>query len=123
MSRTRIVNGKYTKVTEKGYNLYSEGNTNINALGLNNLNADKDIHHGSAVEKAPAYQPKDSVNVFIGMFFDGTGNNRYNSDKTYYSKINSGETYYKNDTVPRNIMRPSKIPKPENKKDQNFRPR
>ncbi|PKF75839.1 phospholipase effector Tle1 domain-containing protein [Chryseobacterium sp. PMSZPI] len=111
MSRTRIVNGKYTKVTEKGYNLYSEGNTNINALGLNNLNADKDIHHGSAVEKAPAYQPKDSVNIFIGMFFDGTGNNRYNSDKTYYSKINSGETYYKNDTVPQEYYETIKDPK------------
>lgn len=111
MSRTRIVKGKYTKVTEKGYNLYSEGNTNINALGLNNLNADKDIHHGSAVEKAPAYQPKDSVNVFIGMFFDGTGNNRYNSDKTYYSKINSGETYYKNDTVPQEYYETIKDPK------------
>ncbi|VEH20943.1 Uncharacterized conserved protein [Chryseobacterium nakagawai] len=111
MSRTRIVNGKYTKVTQKGYNLYSEGNTNINASGLNNLNADKDIHHGSAVEKAAGYQPKDSINIFIGMFFDGTGNNRYNSDKTYYSKINSGETYYKNDTVPQEYYETIKDPK------------
>ena len=34
------------------------------------------------------------------MFFDGTGNNRFNSEKTYYSKINSAEAYYKGDTIP-----------------------
>jgi hypothetical protein len=40
------------------------------------------------------------VNVYIGMFFDGTGNNRYNSEKTYYSQINSSEKFYKADTIP-----------------------
>lgn len=32
-------------------------------------------------------QPKGSVNIYVGMFFDGTGNNRNNSDKTYYSYV------------------------------------
>lgn len=51
-------------------------------------------------EKYVPKQPENSVNVYIGMFFDGTGNNRFNSEKTYYSKINSSNAYYKADTIP-----------------------
>lgn len=100
MSRTRIVNGEYKKITGKDYNLFSEGNTKINALGKNQFKADNNTRIGSEIKAAPTYQAENSVNIFVGMFFDGTGNNRYNSDKTYYSKINSGETYYKNETIP-----------------------
>lgn len=100
MSRTRVVNGQYTKITGKDYNLFSEGNTNINAFGKNQFKADNNTRIGSEIKAVPTYQPEDSINIFVGMFFDGTGNNRYNSDKTYYSKINSGETYYRNETIP-----------------------
>ena len=30
----------------------------------------------------------------IGMFFDGTGNNRFNSEKVYYKKLNSSKLVY-----------------------------
>ena len=93
MSRTRIVNGTYTKITKKDYNLFSEGNTNINALGKNQFKADNKTVLDSKVKTAANYQPENSVNIYVGMFFDGTGNNRFNSEGLYYTKVNSNEGF------------------------------
>lgn len=100
MSRNRIVKGKYDKITGKDHNLFSQGNTNLNALQKNNFKGDTKTVLGTKQKNPPVYQPEESINIYVGMFFDGTGNNRFNSDKTYYSKISSSELYYKNDTIP-----------------------
>jgi hypothetical protein len=37
---------------------------------------------------------KTKVHLTIGMFFDGTGNNRFNSENIYYKNLNSGNLVY-----------------------------
>ena len=91
MSRTRIVNGTYTKITKKDYNLFSEGNTKINALGKNQFKADNNTIYDSKTKSTPTHQPENSVNVYVGMFFDGTGNNRFNSEYLYYNRVKSNK--------------------------------
>lgn len=98
MTRFRYVKGNITEITG--------GSTKLHAKEGIELSSDKSViystpltTHGEPKKYVPP-QPEGSVNVYIGMFFDGTGNNRYNSDKTYYSKINSSEAYYKADTIP-----------------------
>ncbi|MEP6806468.1 MAG: hypothetical protein ABI892_18210, partial [Flavobacterium sp.] len=91
-----------------------KGNINEKTGGISKVFAKEGIEHNSNghidyfansysygdPEKYVPNQPEDAVNVYVGMFFDGTGNNRFNSEKTYYSKINSSEAYYKADTIP-----------------------
>ncbi len=49
----------------------------------------------------PAPPPvEETVNVYVGMFFDGTGNNRFNSEETYYSHVTSSEVNIVADTIP-----------------------
>ena len=116
MSRTRIVNGKYKKITHKDYNLFSEGNTNINALGKNQFKADNKTVYDSKVKTAPEYQPDDSVNLYIGMFFDGTGNNRFNSDRIYYPNLQKGNGQIKGEDIPSDFsFTKSVIEKDQNK--------
>jgi len=39
------------------------------------------------------------------MFFDGTGNNRFNSETEYYSKINSNNSKYVANTIPAHAIK------------------
>lgn len=100
MSKTRIIGGSYTKIIGKDYNLYSEENTNIEALQKNNFVAENQIIYGSEVESFPEYQPDNTINLYIGMFFDGTGNNRYNSDSLYYTKVKRNSDKIKSSEIP-----------------------
>lgn len=100
MSKTRIIGGSYTKIIGKDYNLYSEENTNIEALQKNNFVAGNQIIYGSEVEAFPEYQPDNTIILYIGMFFDGTGNNRYNSDSLYYTKVKRNSDKIKSSEIP-----------------------
>jgi hypothetical protein len=42
----------------------------------------------------PSQNPKIKVHFTIGMFFDGTGNNRFNSESVYYDKLNEKNLVY-----------------------------
>jgi len=46
-------------------------------IGVVNINQD---------EVKKVLQGSEKVKLRIGVFFDGTGNNRYNSDQVYYDK-------------------------------------
>jgi hypothetical protein len=50
---------------------------------------------------------KTKVNFTIGMFFDGTGNNRFNSENVYYNKLNKKDLVYTN--VPKEKKLPNGI--------------
>ena len=117
MSRTRIVKGEYKKITHKDYNLFSEGNTNINALGKNQFKADNKTVLDSNVKTAPEYQPENSVNLYIGMFFDGTGNNRFNSDRTYYPNLAKGNGKIKSKDIHSDFSFTKTIVEKDKKKD------
>lgn len=49
----------------------------------------------------PPAKEKKKLDIIVGMFFDGTGNNRFNSDANYYGKyVHSNNTTIKADTIP-----------------------
>lgn len=98
MSEYIRVKGKITEKTGGVSRVFSKEGIEINSNGPIDYFAES-YSYGDP-EKYTPKQPEDSVNVYIGMFFDGTGNNRFNSEKTYYSKINSNDAYYKADTIP-----------------------
>ncbi|MCW3162492.1 DUF2235 domain-containing protein [Chryseobacterium oryctis] len=45
-------------------------------------------------------QPEGSVNIYVGMFFDGTGNNRFNSDTIYYTELAKQGGKIKAESIP-----------------------
>ncbi len=49
---------------------------------------DKNKISDLAFIKEKIVKPKTKVNFTIGVFFDGTGNNRFNSEKNYYKNLN-----------------------------------
>jgi hypothetical protein len=57
-------------------------------IGIRNLAdigvADIDPY-GTDKRKYKAFEKTEKVKLRIGVFFDGTGNNRYNSDSVYYN--------------------------------------
>jgi len=57
------------------------GIRNIADIGV----ADIDVY-GADKNKYEAFKKIEEVKLRIGVFFDGTGNNRYNSDSVYYNK-------------------------------------
>ncbi|MCV9929063.1 DUF2235 domain-containing protein [Flavobacterium sp. LS1R49] len=98
MSRYRYVKGNITEITGGNHNIYAKSGIKFISGKQIEISAPETTY--GEPEKYVPKQPEGSVNVYVGMFFDGTGNNRFNSEKTYYSKINSNETYYKADTIP-----------------------
>jgi hypothetical protein len=98
MSENIRVKGNITEKTGGVSRVFAKGGIEHNSNGYIDYFAPS-YSYGEAQKYIPK-QPEGSVNVYIGMFFDGTGNNRFNSDKTYYSKIKSSEMYYKGDTIP-----------------------
>lgn len=55
----------------------------ISALGLNNKKQTEEANTNFTFFK------KTPIHLTIGVFFDGTLNNKFNSDKVYYKKLNS----------------------------------
>lgn len=118
MSEYIRVKGNITEKTGGVNRVFAKGNIEHNSNGKIEYSADS-YSYGEP-EKYTPKQPEDSVNVYIGMFFDGTGNNRFNSEKTYYSKINSSNSYYKADTIPASFQF-MKTVKDKNNKDVNVK--
>ena len=64
--------------------------------------------------KPPEYQPENTIILYIGMFFDGTGNNRFNSESLYYTKVKGNNDRIKSSEIPTQLsftLTPEKIKK------------
>jgi propanediol utilization protein len=97
--------GGTSQITSDGkITFYSNGNITTNGKKIKTVGDQDGVKLDVKPEKLKIEATADdAVNVYIGMFFDGTGNNRYNSEKTYYSQINSSDKFYKADTIPSNF--------------------
>ncbi|WP_163397611.1 T6SS phospholipase effector Tle1-like catalytic domain-containing protein [Flavobacterium fluviatile] len=100
--KQRNVGGKSQITSDGKITFYSNGNITTNGKKIKTVGDQEGVKLGVNPEKLTInyVENNDSVNVYIGMFFDGTGNNRYNSEKTYYSKVDSSDKFYKADTIP-----------------------
>ena len=58
------------------------------------------IKFGNYFPEKEEEQPKGSVNIYVGMFFDGTGNNRFNSDTIYYAELAKQGGKIKAESIP-----------------------
>jgi hypothetical protein len=87
MSEYIRVKGNIIEKTGGTSRVYAKGGIEHNSNGFIDYFAEN--HTYGEPEKYVPKQPENSVNVYVGMFFDGTGNNRFNSDSMYYSKIKS----------------------------------
>lgn len=63
-----------------------QNNHKVKRLGLGNKEKNDEINFET--------RNKPKVNFIIGVFFDGTGNNRNNSDEIYYKKINKDKVVF-----------------------------
>ncbi|ELY2018221.1 DUF2235 domain-containing protein [Flavobacterium psychrophilum] len=93
--KDRYVNGK-TKFTSDGkISFFSEGSINMNAKNIYQKGDKNGLIHGENPDKFKTEEKEktedDAINVYVGMFFDGTGNNMDNSDTVYYKKLNNGK--------------------------------
>ncbi|MGE8343228.1 MAG: hypothetical protein ACN6OI_19525, partial [Flavobacterium sp.] len=87
MSEYIRVKGNIIEKTGGTSRVYAKGGIEHNSNGFIDYFAES-YSYGEPEKYVPK-QPENSVNVYVGMFFDGTGNNRFNSDSMYYSKIKS----------------------------------
>lgn len=58
------------------------------------LNKNNELFNLDVENITGLFKKKTPVHFTIGMFFDGTGNNRFNSEKVYYKKLNSSKLVY-----------------------------
>lgn len=115
--KERNVGGKSQITSDGKITFYSNGNITTNGKKIKTVGDQDGVKLDVKPEKlkVEATENDDSVNVYVGMFFDGTGNNRYNSEKTYYSKITSGDKFYKSDTIPSSFKFIKKVKDKDNK--------
>lgn len=103
MSEYIRVKGKITEKTGGTSRVYAKGGIEHNSNGFIDYFAENYTY--GEPEKYVPKQPEDSVNVFVGMFFDGTGNNRFNSESVYYSKIKSNGHRLSATDIPANQLK------------------
>ncbi|WP_136667927.1 DUF2235 domain-containing protein [Flavobacterium sp. H122] len=95
----RNVGGKTQLTSDGKITFYSEGNIVSNGKKVSQKGDEKGVKIGTNPEKVKIETlDDDSVNLYVGMFFDGTGNNMMNSDSVYYSKLING--MIKSDDIP-----------------------
>ena len=100
MSRTRIVKGKITERVKGDISIYSASNIIETSLqSIIETGKEKGISFGQP-SKPPEYQPENTIILYIGMFFDGTGNNRFNSESLYYTKVKGNNDRIKSSEIP-----------------------
>ncbi|OOV19195.1 DUF2235 domain-containing protein [Flavobacterium sp. LM4] len=90
--KERNVSGK-TQITSDGkITFYSNGSIITNAKKIKTVGEQDGVKLDVKPEKLKleTFDKDDHVNVYIGMFFDGTGNNMGNSDSMYYTKLQDG---------------------------------
>ena len=114
MSRTRIVKGKITERVKGDISIYSASNIIETSLqSIVEIGKEKGISFGQP-SKPPEYQPENTIILYIGMFFDGTGNNRFNSESLYYTKVKGNNDRIKSSEIPTQLsftLTPEKIKK------------
>ena len=112
MSRTRIVKGKITERVKGDISIYSASNIIETSLqSIVETGKEKGISFGQP-SKPPEYQPENTITLYIGMFFDGTGNNRFNSESLYYTKVKGNNDRIKSSEIPTQLsftLTPEKI--------------
>ena len=112
MSRTRIVKGKITEHVKGDISIYSASNIIETSLqSIVETGKEKGISFGQP-SKPPEYQPENTIILYIGMFFDGTGNNRFNSESLYYTKVKGNNDRIKSSEIPTQLsftLTPEKI--------------
>ena len=100
MSRTRIVKGKITERVKGDISIYSASNIIETSLqSIVETGKEKGISFGQP-SKPPEYQPENTIILYIGMFFDGTGNNHFNSESLYYTKVKGNNDRIKSSEIP-----------------------
>ncbi len=100
MSRPRIVKGKKTERVKGDISIYSASNIIETSLqSIVETGKEKGISFGQP-SKPPEYQPENTIILYIGMFFDGTGNNRFNSESLYYTKVKGNNDRIKSSEIP-----------------------
>ena len=114
MSRTRIVKGKITERVKGDISIYSASNIIETSMqSIVETGKEKGISFGQP-SKPPEYQPENTIILYIGMFFDGTGNNRFNSESLYYTKVKGNNDRIKSSEIPTQLsftLTPEKIKK------------
>ena len=112
MSRTRIVKGKITERVKGDISIYSASNIIETSLqSIVETGKEKGVSFGQP-SKPPEYQPENTIILYIGMFFDGTGNNRFNSESLYYTKVKGNNDRIKSSEIPTQLsftLTPEKI--------------
>ena len=112
MSRTRIVKGKITERVKGNISIYSASNIIETSLqSIVETGKEKGISFGQP-SKPSEYQPENTIILYIGMFFDGTGNNRFNSESLYYTKVKGNNDRIKSSEIPTQLsftLTPEKI--------------
>jgi len=102
MSEYNTVKGNITEKTGGVSRVYGKEGIEHDSNGFIDYFA-KGYTHEEPGKYIPK-QPEESVNVFVGMFFDGTGNNRFNSESVYYSKIKSNNDRLSTTDIPANEL-------------------
>ena len=112
MSRTRIVKGKITERVKGDISIYSASNIIETSMqSIVEIGKEKGISFGQP-KRPPEYQPENTIILYIGMFFDGTGNNRFNSESLYYTKVKGNNDRIKSSEIPTQLsftLTPEKI--------------
>ena len=112
MSRTRIVKGKITERVKGDISIYSASNIIETSMqSIVETGKEKGISFGQP-SKPSEYQPENTIILYIGMFFDGTGNNRFNSESLYYTKVKGNNDRIKSSEIPTQLsftLTPEKI--------------
>ena len=90
--RERNVNGKSQITSDSKITFYSNGNIITNGKKIKTVGEKDGVKLDVKPKKFTVddVENADPVNVYIGMFFDGTGNNMGNSDSMYYTKLQNG---------------------------------
>lgn len=89
--KERNVGGKSQITSDGKITFYSNGNITTNGKKVKTVGDQDGVKVDVKPEKLEAKLTKDdSLNLYVGMFFDGTGNNMGNSDSMYYTKLQNG---------------------------------
>ena len=93
MSRTRIIGGKLTEIVGGDHNIYSASSIVTNsAKTITETGVEKGVTYGEPKDLPKQPPPPGTVDLTIGIFFDGTSNNRFNiegrrKDKSLKSSV------------------------------------
>ncbi|UOX34671.1 DUF2235 domain-containing protein [Flavobacterium sediminilitoris] len=87
----RDIRGNSQITSDGKITFYSDGNIVSNGKKIAQKGDEKGILRETSPEKLEIETvDDDSVIIYTGIFFDGTGNNKANSDSVYYTKLKNG---------------------------------